>query len=35
VLSQLGEDLAELQAMAPLSQMGLMMVDWMDPQKTV
>jgi hypothetical protein len=35
VLSQLGEDLAESQAMAQLSQMGLMMVDWMDPQKTV
>ncbi|WWC72552.1 uncharacterized protein I206_106514 [Kwoniella pini CBS 10737] len=34
LLAQLSEE-AEEEEMPPLAQMGLMMVDWLDPQKTV
>ncbi|OCF54753.1 condensin complex subunit 3 [Kwoniella mangroviensis CBS 10435] len=34
LLAQLSEE-AEDEEMPPISQMGLMMVDWLDPQKTV
>jgi hypothetical protein len=35
MLATLHEDAGEDEPMLPLAQMGLMMVDWLDPQKTV
>jgi len=35
MLATLVEDAQEDEPMLPLAQMGLMMVDWLDPQKTV
>lgn len=35
MLATLSEDATEDEPMLPLAQMGLMMVDWQDPQKTV
>lgn len=35
MLAQLHDELHEEQEMLPLGQMGLMMVDWLDPQKAV
>jgi hypothetical protein len=34
-LATLHEDAGEDEPMLPLGQMGLMMVDWLDPQKQV
>ncbi|KAK4686707.1 condensin complex subunit 3, partial [Tremellales sp. Uapishka_1] len=34
-LCRLGDDLEDEQDLTPLSQMGMMMIDWMDPQKAV
>ena len=35
MLSQLAEEFEGEADMLPLSQMGLMMVDWLDPEKAV
>jgi len=35
MLAQMSEDAEKDQPMLPLAQMGLMMVDWLDPQKVV
>jgi len=35
MLAQMCEDAERDQPMLPLAQMGLMMVDWLDPQKVV
>jgi condensin complex subunit 3 len=35
MLAQLCEEMEDEQEMPPLAQMGLMMVDWLDPQKAV
>ena len=35
LLVQLAEEMEDGQEMLPLAQMGLMMVDWLDPQKAV
>ncbi len=35
MLAQLHDELDDEQEMLPLGQMGLMMVDWLDPQKAV
>ena len=35
MLSQLHEEVEDEADMPPLAQMGLMLVDWLDPQKTV
>jgi condensin complex subunit 3 len=35
MLAQLHDELDNEQQMLPLAQMGLMMVDWLDPQKAV
>lgn len=35
MLSQLGEEFEDATDLLPLPQMGLMMVDWLDPHKTV
>jgi hypothetical protein len=35
MLATLHEELGEGEKMLPLAQMGLMMVDWLDPEKTV
>jgi len=34
MLVTLHEDAADDEPMLPLAQMGLMLVDWLDPQKT-
>ena len=35
MLAQLHDELDDEQEMLPLGQMGLMMVDWLDPRKAV
>ncbi len=35
LLAQISEELEDEQEMPPLAQMGMMMVDWLDPQKGV
>lgn len=35
MLVTLHEDAGDDEPMLPLAQMGLMLVDWLDPQKTV
>jgi len=35
MLTLLHDELDDEQEMLPLAQMGLMMVDWLDPQKAV
>lgn len=35
MLAQLGEEFEHAADLLPLSQMGLMMVDWLDPEKAV
>ena len=35
MLAQLHDELDDEQEMLPLGQMGMMMVDWIDPQKVV
>ena len=35
MLAQMCEDAEKDQPMLPIAQMGLMMVDWLDPQKVV
>jgi len=35
LLAQLADELEGEQELLPLAQMGMMMVDWLDPQKAV
>jgi hypothetical protein len=35
MLMQLSDEMEHEDGMLPLAQMGLMMVDWLDPQKAV